>query len=125
MPRPHALARFNLRVTNPAASRIAGCAPWFGIVEHVGRRSGTVRRMPLNVFRTGDRYVVALTYGPDVQWLKNVLASGGATIETRRRRVALTRPELVHDPSHRLVPLPVRPVLRLIGADDFLVLHAA
>jgi hypothetical protein len=33
--------------------------------------------------RDADHYVVALTYGPDVDWLKNLRASGGGEIETR------------------------------------------
>jgi hypothetical protein len=32
---------------------------------------------------------------------------------------------VVHDPSHRTMPAPVRAVLRLIGVSDFLVLEPA
>ena len=38
---------------------------------------------PLAVFRRGDRRVFALTYGPDVHWVKNVLAAGRCEIVTR------------------------------------------
>jgi deazaflavin-dependent oxidoreductase (nitroreductase family) len=125
VPIPKAVARFNLKVTNPILGRMAWWAPGFAILTHVGRTSGTVRRTPLNIFRRGDRYVIALTYGADAQWVKNVLAAGGCEIETRRRHVRLVAPELVHDPSHRLMPLPVRVVLGLTGVDDFLVLRVA
>jgi deazaflavin-dependent oxidoreductase (nitroreductase family) len=121
MPLPKRLARFNLRVTNRVLGPLAERLPGFGIVIHVGRRSGTVRRTPVNVFRRGDRYVIALTYGADSQWVRNVLAAGELDVETRGRRVHLTEPRLVHDESRRLVPAPVRIPLRVADVSDFLV----
>src|SRR5919107_658451 len=70
--RPKGLARFNRRVTNRVLGPLAQRLPGFGIVIHVGRRSGAVRRTPVNVFHRGDRYVIALTYGADSQWVRNV-----------------------------------------------------
>jgi deazaflavin-dependent oxidoreductase (nitroreductase family) len=122
MPLPKGLARFNLVATNQVSKHVAGRLPGFAMVTHVGRRSGTVRQTPVNVFRHGERHVIALTYGADSQWVKNVLAAGSCEIETRGKRIALDRPELVHDPEQRLVPAPVRPILRAIRVDDFLVL---
>jgi deazaflavin-dependent oxidoreductase (nitroreductase family) len=124
MPLPKALARFNLVATNRVSGLVAGRWPGFAIVTHVGRRSGQVRQTPVNLFRDGDRYVIALTYGADSQWVRNVLAAGSCEVETRGARVALDRPELVHDPELRLVPAPVRPILRAIRVDDFLVLSS-
>ena len=125
MPLPKGLARFNLRVTNRVLGPLAERLPGFGIVIHVGRRSGTVRRTPVNVFHRGDRYVIALTYGADSQWVRNVLTAGKFDVEIRGRRVHLTAPELVHDESRRLVPAPVRIVLRAADVSDFLVSRAA
>jgi hypothetical protein len=34
-----------------------------------------------------------LTYGSDVQWVKNVLAAGDCTIETRNETLDLVDPE--------------------------------
>ena len=121
MPLPKRLARFNLRVTNRVLGPLAERAPGFGIVIHVGRRSGAVRHTPVNVFRRGDRYVIALTYGADSQWVRNVLAAGEFDVETRGRRVHLVAPELVHDETRRLVPAPVRIPLRAANVSDFLV----
>jgi hypothetical protein len=50
MPLPHWLTRVNLVVTNRLTMPLAGRLPWFGVMEHVGRRSGAVRWTPLNVF---------------------------------------------------------------------------
>ena len=122
---PRALARFNRVVTNRIGRVVAPRVPGGGIVVHRGRRSGREYRTPIAVFQRPGGYAVALTYGPDAEWIRNVLAAGGATLETQGRRVRVTNPRVIHDPARRLVPLPVRDVLRLIGADTFLLLDAA
>jgi deazaflavin-dependent oxidoreductase (nitroreductase family) len=116
MPLPQRLARFNRRVTNPVVRTFAGRVPGLAIVIHRGRTSGREYRTPVNAFggREGG-YTLALTYGPDVQWARNVVAGGGCAIETVGRRVELVAPRIVHDPSRRLVPSRVRLVLRHIG----------
>ena len=121
MPLPKRLARFNLVVTNRVLGPLAKWLPGFAVVEHVGRRSGTVRHSPVNLFRRGDRYVIALTYGADSQWVRNVLAAGEFTVQTRGRPLRLTEPELVHDDRRTLVPAPVRLVLGVVDVTDFLV----
>ena len=123
MPLPKRLARFNLVVTNPIVGRVAGRLPGFAIVTHVGRRSGREYSNPVNLFRHGDRYVIALTYGADSQWVRNVLAAGEAHVLTRGARVHLVEPEVVHDPSASLVPAAVRPILRAVKVTDFMVLR--
>jgi deazaflavin-dependent oxidoreductase (nitroreductase family) len=125
MPLPKGLARFNLKVTNPVLRHLAVRAPGFAIVHHTGRRSGTPRTTPVNLFRRGDRYVIALTYGRESQWVKNVLAAGTFDVVTRGRTVRLTGPKLVHDPARALVPVAVRPVLRALGVEDFVVAYSA
>jgi deazaflavin-dependent oxidoreductase (nitroreductase family) len=125
MPLPKRLARFNLRVTNRVLGPLAERLPGFGVVIHRGRRSGRTYRTPVNVFRRGDRYVIALTYGADSQWVRNVLAAGEVDVETRGRRVHLSAPRLVHDERRRLVPAPVRVPLRAANVSDFLVLSRA
>jgi deazaflavin-dependent oxidoreductase (nitroreductase family) len=123
VPLPRALARFNLKVTNPILGHVAGRLPGFAIVTHVGRRSGTRRTTPVNLFRDGDRFVIALTYGPDSQWVRNVIAAGGCDVLTRGRTIHLVDPELVRDPRRRLVPRPVAMVLSAANVEHFLVLR--
>jgi deazaflavin-dependent oxidoreductase (nitroreductase family) len=125
MPLPKRLARFNLKVTNRVLGPLAQRLPGFGIVIHRGRRSGREYRTPVNVFRRGDGYVIALTYGADSQWVRNVLAAGEVDVEIRGRRIHLASPELVHDERRRLVPAPVRVPLAAAGVDDFLLLSRA
>jgi len=80
-------------------------------------------RSPVSLFRRGDGYVIALMYGADSQWVRNVLAAGGADIETRGRRLHLAGPEIVRDPTRSLVPKPVRAPLRLANVDEFMLLE--
>ena len=82
-----------------------------------------IRRVPMNVFRVEDGYAMALTYGRDVDWVKNVLAAGGCRVQRLGRFVELRDPELIHDPTRRLMPLPVRFFLGSLGVDDFLRLR--
>jgi len=53
--RKRTLAAFNLAVTNRITGRFAGWLPGFGIVTHLGRKSGRVYRTPVNVFRVSQR----------------------------------------------------------------------
>jgi deazaflavin-dependent oxidoreductase (nitroreductase family) len=99
--------------------------PGFGILTHVGRKSGKVYRTPINVFLAPEGFLIALTYGRESEWAKNVLAAGGCEIETRGVRYQLSAPLIMHDPTRRRFPLPVRIVLRLIGATDFIQLSTS
>jgi hypothetical protein len=63
-----------------------------------------------------------MTYGPDSQWARNVRAQGGCTLETLGRRLQASNPRMVRDPTRRLVPPPVRPILGLLGVDQFMEL---
>jgi deazaflavin-dependent oxidoreductase (nitroreductase family) len=125
MPLPKGLARFNRVVTNRLVGPFAARLPGFAIVTHVGRRSGREHSNPVNLFRSADRYVIALTYGADSQWVRNVLAAGEASVETRGRRLRLIEPEVVHDPTRSHVPPPVRPILAAANVSDFMLLRRA
>ena len=125
MPLPKRLARFNRLVTNRVVGPVAGRLPGFAIVSHVGRRSGRVYRTPVNLFRAEGRYVIALTYGSDSQWVLNVLAAGAVDIETRGQHVHLVGPEVVHDAQRSLVPPSVRQILRLVNVSEFMLFQRA
>jgi deazaflavin-dependent oxidoreductase (nitroreductase family) len=95
---------------------LAPYLPGFGVVVHTGRKTHRPYRTPVNVFRRPGGYVIALTYGPDADWVRNVLASGGCTLETRGRTLRLTRPRLFHDERRRAVPAPLRLIGGVLGA---------
>ena len=119
------LAAFNLAVTNRITSRFAAWLPGFGIITHVGRKSGKVYRTPVNVFRARNGFLIALTYGTQSEWVKNVLAAGGCELETRGARYQLTAPTIVHDPTRQRFPLPAGIILGLVGANDSMQLAIA
>ncbi|MCC7022550.1 MAG: nitroreductase family deazaflavin-dependent oxidoreductase [Thermomicrobiales bacterium] len=123
MPAPRGLARFNHVVTNRILGPLARRLPGFGVVGHTGRKTGKSYQTPVNVFRRPGGYAIPLTYGPDADWVRNVLAADGATLLTRGNQIRLCHPRLIHDES-RLVPAPVRIVLGLIGVADFLAFEA-
>jgi deazaflavin-dependent oxidoreductase (nitroreductase family) len=117
---PHWLARLNLRVSNAFMRPIAAWLPWFAVLEHVGRKSGTVRRTALMAFhRKPDRWVMALTYGTDVQWLRNMIAAGGGRLQWRGRWVDVLEPRQFRDASRASVPWLVRPMLAILRMSDF------
>jgi deazaflavin-dependent oxidoreductase (nitroreductase family) len=125
MPAPRSLARFNKRFTNRLISKVAGYLPGFAIVSHVGRKSGRIYRTPVNAFRTDGGYIIALTYGAQSDWVKNVLAAGSCELETRGRRVRLFDPCIVTDESKGWAPLPVRLILNRIDAPQYMRLSVA
>ena len=125
MPIPRMVARWNKVGLNRVTRHIAPWAPGLGVVVHRGRRSGREYQTPVNVFATSDGYVMALTYGPDTDWVKNVMAEGGCELRTRGRVVRLTAPRLYRDETRRDIRPLERQVLRLIGVADFLSLTTA
>jgi deazaflavin-dependent oxidoreductase (nitroreductase family) len=103
------------RYVNPITRPVAKKLPTFAILTHRGRKSGRKYQTPINVFRRGNDYFFFLTYGSDVQWVKNVLATKSCSIETRGRVVELVEPELITDPELRPAPPHVRFVERRIA----------
>ena len=123
--RLHVLARMSTHVFNRATVPFAGRVPGFGILTHVGRRTRRRYRTPLLVLRRGDGYVIALWYGSDVHWVKNVLVAGECDLRSRGRDVLLTDPRLSIDPARRLLPGPLRWAAALVGVTEFLNLRVS
>ena len=118
------MARFNRYFTNPLARIVAGWAPGFAILRHRGRSSGKVYSTPINIFRIPGGFVIALTYGSDVDWLKNTFAAGGCTVRYRRREIPLTEPSFLSTAAGMaMMPLIVRLILRSAGVTEFVVLR--
>ena len=119
------LRTLTLRYVNPLTRLVAGWLPGFGLLLYRGRKSGTEYRTPMNVFRRGDEYVFALTYGRDVQWVKNVVAAGGCQMVTRGRTIRLTGPRLFHDPSRSTMPPVIREFLGVMRVTEFLEMRVS
>jgi deazaflavin-dependent oxidoreductase (nitroreductase family) len=119
------LAKINIAFTNRITSLFAGWLPRFGILTHVGRKSGKVYRTPVNVFRASNGFIIALTYSSQSEWVKNVLAAGGCELKSRGKKYQLSSPNVVRDPTRRRFPIPVRVVLRIVGADEYMELSTS
>jgi deazaflavin-dependent oxidoreductase (nitroreductase family) len=120
MPIPRRVARWNKAGLNRITRHVAPWMPGFGLVVHRGRRSGREYQTPVNVFPADDGFVIALTYGADTDWVKNVQAAGGCELRTRGRVLRVGSPRVYHDETrHGIRPLE-REMLRLLGVADFL-----
>lgn len=126
MPIPDRMRQVNRVALNKVTRRLAPWLPGLGVVVHRGRRSGKQYSTPVNVFaRPGGRYVLALTYGADTDWVKNVMAAGGCELLTGGRNIRLTAPRLFHDETRRDIRMVERKILGWLHVDDFLELSAA
>lgn len=119
-----ALARLNRYTINPLMRLYAARIPPFAIVEHVGRRTGKTYRTPLMAFPTEHQMIIALTYGVETDWIKNVLARGGCLMDYKGQTFELWDPELRHTPpSEQPLPPLIKWMLQLLKVNDFLALN--
>lgn len=120
MPLPRWLARANRKFTNQVLGRIPRRISPFMIVEHTGRLSGRRYSTPLAAFATESGYILTPTYGPETDWVKNLLAMSSFEMDRRGRTVALKNPRLVPRPDvwpH--LPFLVRAAMRIMGIEWF------
>ena len=88
------VARFNKRVTNRIQGLYAWLVPPWAVILHRGRRSGREFRTPLFAFRRDRTLVIALLYGRQSDWLRNLRHGGGHVVRTGRTFV-VAPPEVV------------------------------
>src|SRR2546429_3375179 len=118
---PDRIRVFNKYVTNRILRRFANL-PFgpFAIIRHVGRRSGKPYETVIMVWPTGDGFVIALTYGPKVDWYRNMLAAGGGKVVWHRKVYGVGKPEPIDAKTALPVfPTPFRQILERIGLQDF------
>jgi deazaflavin-dependent oxidoreductase (nitroreductase family) len=84
------------RAAKPMVLKTAGQAGTStSVIRHVGRTSGRDYETPVSALTTEDGFLIALPYGPNTDWLKNVLASGSATIVDQGSTYTVDHPEVV------------------------------
>jgi deazaflavin-dependent oxidoreductase (nitroreductase family) len=84
------------RAMRPLAIKSAGGpGASASVIHHTGRTSGRSYATPVQAVPIDDGFVIALPYGLSADWLRNVLASGAATIERDGRSYDVDRPEVV------------------------------
>ena len=84
------------QATRPLAMRSAGTEKSkTSIVRHVGRQSGRIYETPVVAVEHDDSILIALPYGERTDWMKNVLASGKATVVTHGRTYEVDQPQVI------------------------------
>lgn len=115
---------FNKRFLNKMLIHISGKKfGHFVILTHTGRKSGKVYRIPIIAEPFQDGFIVALTYGQNTDWFKNVMHSGSCVIRWKLHDYALVNPRLI-DPKVGILAFPrlLRGMLRKLGPDGYLKL---
>lgn len=97
----------NKYLLNPLMLRLAGKRFWYAsVVEHTGRRSGKAYSTPVVADRVGEDIIIPLPYGTQVDWVRNVLTAGKATVVRKGETLAAQAPELID--STQALPLLTR-----------------
>jgi deazaflavin-dependent oxidoreductase (nitroreductase family) len=87
---------FTRTVANPLQMKSAGRpGADAAVIRHRGRKSGRAYETPVGVVPAGDGFLIALPYSSRANWLRNVLASGSATIVHEGQTYAVDRPKVV------------------------------
>ena len=91
-----AVRTFNKYVLNPAMLQLAGRKHWYAaVIRHTGRRSGKNYSTPVVADRVVDGFILPLPYGTRVDWLRNVLVAGRATIKVSGQTYDVVEPEII------------------------------
>ena len=115
---PRLLARINRRVVNPIQRRYAGVIPGHGLVEHAGRRTGTLYRTPVLVFPVSGGFSMIVGYGLNSDWVRNLLAADGGALQHRRGHYVLSAPKLLTgEDAYRTLPRFVGRLARLVRVE--------
>nr|WP_090343100.1 nitroreductase [Mycolicibacterium malmesburyense]CRL73898.1 deazaflavin-dependent nitroreductase family protein [Mycolicibacterium malmesburyense] len=115
---------FNKYVLNPAMMQLAGRKLWYAsVIRHTGRRSGRHYATPVVADRIDDGFIIPLPYGTDVDWLRNVQASGEAIVTSRGRNYNLVEPRIINARTAGKLLSSRRRAYECFGIDDFLRLN--
>ena len=91
----NAIRKTNRAVFNPRQRDAGTPGAYASLIRHTGRTTGASYETPVVAAATEDGFVVALPYGSQADWLKNVLANGTATIVCEGLTHRLKEPEVV------------------------------
>lgn len=112
------------RRLNPLTLRAArrGRGP-FSLIRTVGRKTGRVYETPLILAAVPGGFITELTYGPTVQWYRNLVAAGGAVVVVHgvEHRVGAPQP---YDPERgrRAFGFPASLLLKLLRKKEYRLL---
>ena len=95
--------------------------PIFAVMVHRGRRSGRMYQTPVAARREGRGFVIALAFGAQVDWFRNLVAAGGGTIRWAGTEYRVDSPRTID----RALALPAfnglqRVLVRLAGIGGYI-----
>lgn len=90
-----AIRKMNRVYVNPRQRDAGTPGAYASLIRHTGRTSGASHETPVVAVATEEGFVIALPYGSRADWLKNVLASGSATITSEGESHRVGEPEVV------------------------------
>jgi deazaflavin-dependent oxidoreductase (nitroreductase family) len=119
------LRQFASHTLNPLVMRLAGKRLFpFGVLHHVGRNSGKHYEIPIGLAKVRGGFVMALTYGADTDWSRNLRAAGRGTLDYQGRTYRLTEPRVIGVRGRRAFPLFERIPLTVMRIDKYLLVRA-
>ena len=122
MPVPKFMAKVNRRFLNPMELR-KGERP---VLIHEGRSSGRRFETPLDAHPVEGGYVFFVLYGPNTDWVQNILHAGGAELRLPSGVTHLTNPRLLSgDEVEPILPDGVDLPPGILRVDHFLRLDTA
>jgi deazaflavin-dependent oxidoreductase (nitroreductase family) len=111
-------ADFVNRIIDPWLVRrgvISGSRGELGLIEHVGRKSGMVRRTPIHPMPTADGFRIIVPIGERSEWAHNVLAAGRCRLLLGQQLLELDEPLLETPAEVPGLPRPVRALFEWLG----------
>jgi deazaflavin-dependent oxidoreductase (nitroreductase family) len=97
----------------------------FAILTHTGRKSGKLYRIPIMAEPFQGGFVIEMTYGPETDWYKNVMAKGACSLYWKHKDYPLTNPRLIDPETGRQAfPAVIRLGIKLMRMRYFLQLDS-
>jgi F420H(2)-dependent quinone reductase len=93
-----------------------------GLIEHVGRKSDTVRVSPVHPVRTENGFRIIVPLGLESQWAQNVLTAGRCRLQVGDVVYELDEPILISPMLVEELPLAARRLMVWLGF-QYLDLH--
>jgi deazaflavin-dependent oxidoreductase (nitroreductase family) len=92
-----AAIRWFTKVTAPLARPLAGRRwfPLWAVLEHRGRTSGRVYRIPVVAQPIADGFLIPVPFGERTQWVRNLVAAGGGTLRWKGADHRIVDPEVI------------------------------
>jgi len=120
MPLPRRLAQLNRSVTNRVLGGLPRSISPFAILHHQGRRSGRDYSVPLAAFFRDGTILLPPTYGPEADWVQNILTADSFVVDRRGSCSQYTNAHLVgRCEAWPYLPRLVRLVMRILRIQTF------